>query len=864
VIREIHQIWSDKTPEGSRKRSAMATYLGVILYVLFQLLLLPGMASGATLVDLTFPTDVSALNSATVSHSASETADFGTGVCVINGASGSDRPWISFDERTTGYTRVTVEFKCVDTYTDTTNAEFTWFYGFASDKDVDTAGSSDSAFTFYVNRRSSSPQLSTTTYFRFGHRNLATGLLYDMLIRRDTWTKAEVIVDHAADTYDIYIDGYLFVKDSTCPAGGDFNRFAMSGTSSNGNVQVGRIKVESGADLGEPSTNVLLHQTFTTSPLTEIETQYPDIDHRHAIGYSQPAKVPDDTTTYGSFTITASGAYADASKACAALWRGTSDGRTQAVVKLSPDGVRGFQLFFRNWGGLGDGSFLSVDYDSSRSAGTQLRLYQGTTMLQQTAGDGGVTFAAGETKTVRVEYRGVYIQVYIDNVLQTSLTHTVTTTSNGARGLLNEENVGIGLDTTRHARNNYFLSFTHYGDLADTERRVKIDGHRYGIQPFGVTEHFDDDCDFPTRNQLWSHGYQICHMEEGDRTERGSWLRELYSGHKLYSLATRGNCWREDSNVIAANARSYMTLTPRGMWVREEFLYTKRYNSNYAPDNDYRPELTSNVIDWSYRMAAGGVTPGQTTKGFATWATIYSGRNAGACQLLTTGTNKTLNTIASFQLTGFTANTHHTTIKRLGNGDPLSVAMGVGYTSLTAGTEYALSRLAFFETGASVAKSDTFRANLLDDLEQPAVLSVSVGSINTGAWGSLHVGGFNYYTGWYELTASSNAVSFAFDGVTDRVRPQFHVANLPNVASVTVDGVAQTLGTDYWVTDDGDGGVVVGFTGTLADDASIAISGTGGPSLAEWNRLLRSRNLGSASDTETAYERLRRALMSTN
>lgn len=818
----------------------------------------------STLLDLDFASDVSAFTGGAPAWSSAEGADFTNGVASFTTSNTGNRAVLTFEEQSTGRTIVSFWYKCTDTATGSNSTaldDFIYLFPAATDPNLGASATGATALCFSRNTANG----ATGAMTMLQHRN-SSGFQNLFLHVRSQWYRVAIDINHATDQYDVYVDGRLVSKNQTVAnaSSGTVGQIVFLHQSGSTTTLFDDIRVYSTPTGYDASTNLILSMDYTTSINGEIETLYPDVDYRSI--YPQPHKIP-DSSTFGAFTVNSNGAVPDSNKQCGALLRGTAEGRVKLYCRAASSGNIGASIIDRVWAGFDDDSYLELRY-SKAATGAELRLYQGTTAL--TAGltpDDNASVTAGTDYTIRMDRRGRVIDCYFNDIFEFSFTISAGA---GNRGQLSEEHVGFYIDT-RAANLN--LSTTNYvrrlevyadeplptlaassADLPPVSERISAGGITYEIEAEGILAAYASDYESPTRNLGWSKLFQFAHLSAADPNKQGSRYKLLYSGNNVRSFLIETHNMREDV-YLGYGAYAYCTVTPRGVWVREGMDY---YNaagaSDYAPDNDFRTELWSDVISHSRRSAAGVINQGSVTKGFGPWEEIFPGNDGGIFQVVTNNGsgNKVLATAYCGQLGGNIGdNLMYLSSKRLGCLDPMSLAFTVSRNSISNGNALASSRLLMLDVGASVATSHPFQADILDDLEEPAALTVSVGS----------GGAFSQTYGWYDLTASNNAVSFAFDGVYDRVRPQFHIADLPNVASVTVDGVAQTLNTDYWVTDDGDGGVVVGFTGTLADDASIAISGTGGPSLVEWNRLLRARNIGSATDTDSAYEKLRRNLL---
>lgn len=791
----------------------------------------------STLLDLDFASNVSAFTGGAPAWSSAAGPDFQSGIASFTTSNTGNRAILSFEEQSSGHTIVSFWYYVSDTTTGTnTSSQDDFVYLFPSATDANSGSSTSGATALVFSRNTANSGTSARTMLQ--HRN-SSGFQNLYLHTRQKWYRVAIDIDQTNDKYDVYVDGRLAATDQTVAntSSGTIGKIVFLHQSSSTTTLFDNIQVFSSPTGYEASTNLLLSVDYTTSVDGEIEDIYPDIDNRSL--YKQPHKIADDTTTYGAFTVNANGAVPDSNKQCGALLRATSEGTVELDCKAASSGNIGASIIDRVWAGLDDDSYLELRYNKA-ATGAELRLYQGTTAVGAgvTPDDNAAT-TAGTNYTLKMVRRGRVIDCYFNGIFEVS--YTIISTGN--RGQLSEEHVGFYIDTRTSGLNlgttNYVRALRVYGDapqdnngnptanLPPVSERMVAGGMTWAIEAEGVLEAYASGYANPTRNLVWSKWMQTAHLSEADPNKYGSRYERLYSGNSLRSFHFASHNKREDT-YLGNGAYGYFTVTPRGIWIREGIEYFNAAGvSDYAPDNDFRTELWSNVIAHSRRTAAGTVTHGSTTKGFATWATIFTGVDSGAFQVVTNNGsgNLALATCYCGQLGGnIDSDVLYLSAKRLGCMDPMSLAFTISRNTIANGESVTASRLLMVDTGASVAADNTLRGNLLNDLEQPAALSVSTGSLVTDASGDADTDGFNEQHGWYELETTTNAVAFALDGVTDRVRPQFHIDGMVTVPNVFVDGVLQTEGTDYWWTPDGATGSLVGFTGTIAGDSVISIS----------------------------------------
>lgn len=790
---------------------------------------------GSTLLEDNFVSDVSSFTGGGAVYSSADGADFQPGLVSFTTSNTGNRAILSFEEQSVGHTIVSFCYKITDTLAPTNSTSGDDFiYCLPSATDANAAVSNNGVTAFNFSRNTANGGSTTNVTLMYRDSTNFKSVYYN---RRGNWFRVTIDIDHAADTFDLYVDGRLFIRNV--------------GSANNGQATIGKIvilhqssstvtlfddfKIESNAEGLDVYDNLLIEHDFTTSLNGEIETLYTDVDNRSI--YPQLWKIPDNTT-FGAFTVNANGAVADSNKQCGALIRATSEGKVEVDFKAASSGKIGGSILDRVWAGFDNDSYIELRYDKSNT-GAELRLYQGTTGLGSgvTPDDNAAT-TAGSNYTLGIVRRGRVLDAYFNGVLEYSYTITGT----GNRGQLSEEHAGFYIDTRTSGLNldttNYVRAIRIYGyppktndgspktDLPPVRHYVTIGNMKYGVEADGVKFASCSDYIDPHANLGWSKFIQFAHLSEADPNVYGSRSEQLYSGNKLKSFHFMSNNMREDT-FLGTGCFAFCTITPRGVWVREGLTYWASSTSDYAPDHDFRTELWSDIIKSTKRTSTGVITNYSVTKGFDDWNTDWSSANSGSFQVITNNGsgNKVLLTSYIGQKGGnLDTNFLRLASKRLGCLDPMSIAFSYYRDTLSNGDSVVTSRCILFDVGPGVTDSNTFRTNLLNDLEQPAILSVLRGTLVTNADGDSNNDGFNEQYGWYEVTANNSSLLFLFDGVTDRVRPQLHISNMLVPSSIFVDGVPQVEGTDYWWTDDGSNGILIGFYNTINSDAIISIT----------------------------------------
>lgn len=790
----------------------------------------------STLLSEDFASDVSAFGGSGAAYSSAEGPDFQAGIADFSTNNGSDRATLTFTEQSSGFTQIGFWVKVGDTNTVSGAGLSSFIYFAPSASDPNSVTSATSATSLNVGRDSGSNG-ATSTRWRAQHRN-SSSYQDGYLMLRDDWHHFEFELDHANNTYDFYTDGRLIAKNQACSNSGSatVGQIIFLNQSASATTLIDRVRVTNSATSRAAASTTLLLSHDLELDAGQIEALTPELDLRNV--FPQPWKVPDDTTSFGAFTVDSNGAVPDSNKLCGALVRGTSESWVRLHCTAASSGTIGADALARVWAGLGSDSFLTSSYDKSRTtSNNELQLRQGSTSLGNVTPDDNASITAGVDYTIDLIPMGRYLIARVNGTQE--IAHTITSTGTGARGQLSEEHIGFMIDTRSGNQNlgatNYIRKIEIFGNaprvlyddsdaLALRKEVVQVGNYTMVFEAEGLLELYDSSNDNPQRNLVHSKGIQAGHLATADPNKQAARFKRHYKGPDVSSWVFRTHNLREEE-YVGYSTEMHTTVTPRGVYIRESLIYYSEDNDNYTLDHDFRTELWSNTWAYTGRAANGTKASGTPTKGFADWSQHLSASSAIAAQVVTTGTNKTLCTMVTGQRGGdLPADSHRLYAKRVGNLDPFSIAMDYAGSGLDVGDVLTTSQIVMYESGTSVAANQSFREAILDDFEQPAALTVTTGSLNTAADGDDDTDGYNERHGWYELTASSNAVAFAFDNVTDRVRPQFHVASMTTVGTVLVDGTAQTLDTDYWATPDGAGGYLVGFTGTLDQAAKVVIT----------------------------------------
>lgn len=681
-----------------------------------------------------------------------------------------------------------------------------------------TPSSASSIATVMLDRNS--VFLATTTESVLTYRNTTTFVALDagaLKFKRGVWYRFSIVADIATKVYDIYVDDLLFLAAVPWPnaSAANIGRIAVVGQSSAPDCWVDDIAITSNWVLSE---SVMVDHTFVGGA-GEIEVLTPTTTRD---AHAQPWLVPEDTTTYGGFTVGATGAVADAAKKCLALQRCGSEGFIECEFQTPASGTAYFGIAFRFWDFFtasgGGGGLLRV----SGSGNTVALLLPDRTGVMQSVQSAALTPAANTTYTLRIELRGrvmtcSYKAAAIDAGSYTALwTHTANSSATGGRGMLIEELAGPYVETTIGTAAVRRFRFTGTPEASELVRTVGR--YKYGLSHGSVKEVYALDAASPTRNLHWSRGIQYGHRSSADMV--GSRQQSIiYDATNVVSLRQTGANVTEYEHLGVADC--YVTLLHRGPWISDGVVpnYT---TENFAPDWDFRPDLWSKSFQTAINSGAASSRndlPVHDWVPHNSTVTLPAGHQA--LSAYASGTQVRMSEIVLAD-TGTPSAAWQVTSKFEGNGDPISRAVSVQGANFSAGAQLRVAR-AFLVEATAALDGATLTA-WRDNLATPGALSVAVGTLKTDAAGDTNADGFNERHGWYEVTGTVGGATFTLPVASgSRHMPAFRVTGPAAVVGVTINGSAATAGTDYVLDTVAASTHVVQLLSTRTADTTVAL-----------------------------------------
>lgn len=770
----------------------------------------------ATILDLHFDADVEGFSAGTWTT--------GAGSALIDGAAGALSVGAGvtatkdFTNITSGVSRFDIWFRTTGTATGTSNVA-SLIYLLPNGGAV---ASGNSIATIAIERSTLKSGVNNTNFI-LTYRNTG-GTFTDfpgtsMLLRRGAWYyKLSIVVDHAAETVDVYFNDILWIRgivwvDNTLAG---FGRVAVVGQSSADAVIVDDILVTSDWTAGE---STMVDHTFVGGS-GEIEASTPTTATRGPA--AQPWKIAEYTTDYGAFTLGANGATADASKKCFALQRCTQDGVIEAEFKTSVSGTTYIGMLFRFW------DFLTATGGGAgvfRISGTNWSLFiPDRTGALTTVASGSITaLSANTTYTLKLECRGrYYICSYkAADIASGSYTQLVAHAANssvtGGRGMLIEELAGPYVDTTVGATDNYVRRFRFTGAIPAADASKTIGSNTWEVNSGSIKALLATASAVPTRNLFWSRGIQYGHRSSADSVGAPQ-SAEIYDSSNVYSAHQTAHNVTEYEWLGTTDL--YVTLLRRGPWVSDH-IYVGYATENFAPDFDLRPEL------WSKSFLTIESTGAATSRSDAVvhdWATYGSDgalpRGNQSITIIGSGSEVALSQIV-LPVTNAGGSIWQLTSKWEGNGDPISRAVSAATASLSAGNNYRVARGFLARTAAAL--DSTLLGQFRDDLATPAsIVTFTTGSLKTDAAGDDNTDGFNERYGWYEINCSGGVCNFTFPVASGkRFYPAFRLNSWTNTnIGVKIGGTYLSQGTDYVIDDLGGG---LGLLQLLSDRTSNTV-----------------------------------------
>lgn len=661
---------------------------------------------------------------------------------------------------------------------------------------------------------------ATSSAARFALRD-STGFVYTQMFNlpKGPWYKLSVVSYIATKTFDVLLDDIVMVKGRAWANAGasSIGRVAIAGSSSAPDCYVDNVRVEDSYSLGE---SVLVEHDFVGGS-GEIEDSTPST-YRDAHG--QPWYIAPDTTTYGAFTLGASGGTPDSSRPCFALQRCAKDGIIEVECETPSSGAAYIGLIFRFWdyptSTNGGGGVFRVNGGSSNAA-MFIPDRSGTLQTVQSVSQ---SLSASTTYTLKLEMRGRVLigsikAAAMDSGSYTTLfTHTVTSSATGGRGMLIEELCGPFIDTNIGTATLRRFRFT--GTAESSEANKTIGDWKFGVGHGSVKEAYYLDSDATTRNLFWSRGIQYGHRSSADMCGFQQ-QAAIYDSTNVYAVRQTGGNVTEYQHLGTADC--YVTLLHRGPWISDGIL-PRDTSENFAPDFDLRPSAWASSFLTAINS---GSATSRNDSPYHDWTTHNSLQTlpAGNQSLTAYGSGQEAH-ISQVVIADGTVPTSawDVTSKWEGNGDPISRAISTQGTNLSAGTSIRVAR-AFLMRPASALDGATLTA-WRDDLASPATLTFTTGSAKTDAAGDTGATGFNRRHGWYEITCSGGGAEWTLPVASGtRFMPVFRLHGYGGgTPTVTIDAVSATAGVDY-VADEVESGVLlVQFLGDYTADVDFAVS----------------------------------------
>lgn len=761
---------------------------------------------------------------APVYDTALENADLATGCMTLDAA---DQLTLTYTAPTTGKIRYDLWFRddSTTTATSSTNATTNLYFRL----NTAAVGSGNAAAYVSINRNTADGATAKNVVITY--RNGAA-FANAFTVRRDgaPWWMLSVVLDVDANTYDLYINGVRWLRDLVFPS--TTKTTSGSLTILNGSTApttaFDNIEVITGWTL--PAETTLVSDDFTTGS-GAIEASSPtETRNIHVQKWISPTN-----TVVGTFTRSASGLTYPA-KSTFALARCSHDGIFESRWKMATSGDRYAGILFRAWEGpdvgLGTSTAMYIArYTTASASQVALLGYTGS-------GIGGIAtrstptmaIAAGDEIDIKVEARGRTVDVYMRNVTAggsyvLQLSHTVTSTSNGGRGILQQENAGPYVDGDFGAvgSTNYCKSFTYTGRKPDLSTDVTVGHMTVNIEPGSVRELYSSNSGEPTTNLFWDAGVQLAHRGEMEISESHNVVQ------KTVIDATNVKAYRQRGILISEYAvggvgECYLTFLRRGPWFADR-TYMWGTATVWAPDNDFRPPALEAAGSYKWIDAGGTITTANYTP-YHDWREDDTSSTTFGFQVLAAHASAPIRATVAHKNNENAAVTYTLRQKATGSAAPFSLN---GWTSSVPSdsTSLEIARAWLVEAGSGLALDDTTLSQFRVDVHTPATLTFTTGSLKTNAAGDLNTDGFNERHGWHEITCAGGVASFTLPVASGkRFMAAFRLWSHTLGASPTVviAGSAGVAGTDYVWDDLGDGTGVLQLLTNRTADTTVALS----------------------------------------
>lgn len=774
----------------------------------------------AVLIDDGFPSNVSAwtVSAGTFSHVASEGSDFDSGYAEL---ATNSTVFQTFTAVSSGLLRLDYWWKDAGTSTGLTHNTLIYLLPNS------TITSANSAATIAIGRDAATG--ASSSVYNLQYRSSA-GFLQSINIRRDAWCKISVVLNISARTYDLYINDVLYHRNvaSANVSYTSIDRVAIVSQASAPATHFDGIRVESSWSAGE---SVLIEQDFVGGS-GEIEDSVPTTDGRNA----DPQKWSIPLLTHGGFTLGANGAAPDASKVCMALTRCRPDGIIEIEGKTSVSGTGYLGIVFRTWDhpsstGAGAGVFRILG-GGSNTAALFLPDKDGVLATVQSV---AFTPVANTVYTLRVELRGRFVicstkAATIDSGSYTvRITHQITSSATGGRGMLAEELHGPYISTVAGASDNYVNKFRFTGAISAEEKNDTIGENEYSLDGASIKSLVNASSGGGNQNVFLSRGIQFSHRSRAD----GNFgLRQKTHFNLTHCKVYEQRVEQMTEYEYVGQGRPWVTLLRRGPWVADNIrtFSTSTFAEYWTPDWDLHGRYFSS--GYRYAINTGASVNGTNTSahdwiaddtneilpiGFQKVTSFGSGDQLRITQILDSASTNT------DSLQGDIATKWEQT------ADPISLAWAVPPANLTTATEYTCARGFLVERGSLSLSADVIE-DWRDSIKTPATITYTTGSVKTNASGDYNSDGFNERHGWFEVNASSDEISISLaHGGVDRAWPVFRIWGLDATSKdVTIAGSLGVSGTDYTLEDMGDGNALLQILSTRTADTTIEVAASGG------------------------------------
>lgn len=646
------------------------------------------------------------------------------------------------------------------------------------------------------------------------------------LINHGFWWRVDVVVDFASKKYDVYLNGRLTFRQAAWPktASANLKRIVILSQSAAPNCDFDNVVFESSWALVE---STVLDLDFT-SITGNLKTLAPDTDTINL--YPQKANVGGDSTL-SALLCGASGLYPqDRTKNAIAFWRGVMEGSTTATWTAAATGTIHMSVLMRSWEGWGTGkttesNFYCLDYNGDRAAGTQLQLLKGTTVLAQSDGTaGGVSYSAGATYTLKLEFRGIYIFAYVNGQLQLTGPYKITS----KHGNLSEE--GCGVRFLANAGDNYCTGLVVSGPARSWAVSKTIGNLTAVIDNSYVSELYVSNGNLAeSRTNLGFYKALQCNHSPSYEPSENDVNRHftIYDTANVYVQRQSGLLNAE--NTYAGNASFYYTQTRRGIWIGN--LVTLWLAGSLMPDHDLNPVPL--LADGQYRVIE--PTGASSLKDFmpvSDWngkTTAYTVLPIGFQLRAGFTTGNPVRITAMFRNIQNCTNTYHVVEeKNADNGSPLGIATwrNAAAGGVAVGTVYEWGQLYLFEVANGLTLSDTVIVGVRDDVKTPATFTFVNGSLKADAVGDFDTDGFNERYGWYEVNAAGGKLNctLVVGASITRYQPQLHINGYTGLTTISLAGVLATVNTDYVLDDLGDGTALLQILSNRAANTQIELT----------------------------------------